>query len=102
MHFKGVNNEVHFKGLVGLRTLSSSLQCSHVTRHVEILLCKAFRAMRFLNTIFQLHKLVIKTYRAKVSTADSSNVVDGKVTLVAVMQKSWFSLTNEVFLISKK
>ena len=36
---------------------------------------------RFLNTIFQLQKLVSKTHRAKVSTADSLYVVEGKITL---------------------
>ena len=39
----------------------------------------------FFNTIFQMQKLVSKTYRAKVSTADSSYVVEGKITLVAVI-----------------
>ena len=34
-------------------------------------------------------------YRAKVSTADSSYVVEGKITLVAVVQKSWFSFWTE-------
>ena len=43
--------------------------------------------MRFLSTIFQLQKLVSKTYRAKLSTADASYVVDSKITLVAVVQK---------------
>ena len=41
--------------------------------------------MRFFNTIFQLQKSVSKMYRAKVSTADSSYVVEGKITLVAVI-----------------
>ena len=30
-------------------------------------------------------------YRVEVSTADSSYVVEGKITLVAIVQKSWFS-----------
>ena len=60
------------------------------------MLCGSF------TTIFQLQKLVSKTYRAKVSTADSSNVVEGKISLVAVVQKSWFSLRNKVFLIFEK
>ena len=45
--------------------------------------------MRFLNTIFQLQKLVSKTYEAKLSTADALYVVDGKTTLVAVVQKRY-------------
>ena len=99
MHFKGVNNKVElkeltikciFKELIGLRTPSSSLQHSRDTRHVEISLCWAFRPTRFLYTIFQLQKLVSEMYRAKVSTADSLYVVEGKIALVAVVQKSWF------------
>ena len=66
-----------FKGLVG-------------TRHVEISLCRAFRPTRFLNTIFQLQKLVSKRHRVKVSTADFPYVVQGKIALVAVVQKSLF------------
>ena len=46
--------------------------------------------MRFLSTIFQRQKLVSKTYRAKLSTADASYVVEGKITSVAVVQKNWF------------
>ena len=72
--------------MVGLRTPSSSLQHSHDTRHVEIS-CAGFFATRFLNTIFQLQKFVSKTYKAKLSTADALYVVDGKITLVAVVQK---------------
>ena len=49
-------------------------------------MCRVFCAMRFLSTIFQLQKLVSKTYRAKLSTADASYVVEGKITLVAVVQ----------------
>ena len=79
-----------FKGLAGLRTPSSSLQHSHDTRHVEISLCRVFSGTRFLNTIFQLQKLVSEAYKAKLSTADASYVVEGKITLVAVVQKSWF------------
>ena len=56
----------------------------------RISLGRAFRPTRFLYTIFQLQKLVSEIYRAKVSTADSSYVVEGKITLVAVVQKSWF------------
>ena len=41
--------------------------------------------MRFLNTIFQLQRLVSKTHRAKVSTADFPYVVEGKIGLVAVL-----------------
>ena len=52
-------------------------------------LCRVFCAMRFLNTIFQLQKLVSKTYKAKLSTADAWYVVEGKITLVAVVQKRW-------------
>ena len=74
-----------FKGLVGLRTPSSSVQHSHDTRHVEISLCRVFCATRFLNTIFQLQKLVSKMYRAKLSTAAASYVVEGKIILVAVI-----------------
>ena len=48
------------------------------------------RPTRFLNTIFQLQKLVSKTHREKVSTADSQYVVEGKIFLVAVIKKSWF------------
>ena len=39
-----------FKGLVGLRTPSSSLQNSHDTSHVEISLYRDFHPTRFLNT----------------------------------------------------
>ena len=56
-------------------------------------LCTGIFILRgFLIQFFLLQKLVIisKTYRAKVSTADSSYVVEGKITLVAVVQKSWF------------
>ena len=48
---------------------------------------RVFCATRFLNTIFQLQKLVSKTHKAKLSTADALYVVDGKITLVAVVQK---------------
>ena len=53
--------------------------------------CTLKEFTRFLNTIFQLQKLLRKAYRAKVSTADSlyMYVVEGKITLVAVMQKSF-------------
>ena len=53
--------------------------------------CTLKEFSRFLNTIFQLQKLLRKVYRAKVSTADSlyMYVVEGKITLVAVMQKSF-------------
>ena len=74
-----------------MHTLSGLLQHSHDARHVEISLCRAFCPARFLNTIFQLQKLVHKIYGAEVSTADSSYVVEGKITLVAIVQKSWFS-----------
>ena len=50
-------------------------------------MCRVFCATRFLNTIFQLQKLVSKTYKAKLSTADALYVVDRKITLVAVVQK---------------
>ena len=40
--------------------------------------------------IFQLQKVVSKRHRAKVSTADFPYVIEGKITLVAVVQKSWF------------
>ena len=48
---------------------------------------RVFCATRFLNTSFQLQKLVSKTYKAKLSTADALYVVDSKITLVAVVQK---------------
>ena len=53
--------------------------------------CTLKEFSRFLNTIFQLKKVLRKAYRAKVSTADSlyMYVVEGKITLVAVMQKSF-------------
>jgi len=76
-----------FKGLVGLLTPSSSLQHLHDIRHVEISLGRVFCATRFFNTIFQLQKLVSKTYKAKLSTADALYVVEDKITLVAVVQK---------------
>ena len=79
-----------YKRQVGWFVLSSSLQHSHDTRHVEISLCRAFRPMRVLNTIFQLQRLVSKTHREKVSTADFPYVVEGKIALVAVVRKSWF------------
>ena len=50
-------------------------------------MCRVFCATRFLNTSFQLQKLVSKTYKARLSTADAFYVVDGKITLVAVVQK---------------
>ena len=59
-------------------------------------MCRVFCATRFLSTIFQLQKLVNKTYRAKLSTADASYVVEGKITLVAVVQKSWFWFWTEL------
>ena len=75
-----------FKGLVGLLIPNSSLRHSHDSRHVEISLCRAFRPTRFLNTIFQLLKLLLsKVHRAKVSTADFPYVVEGKIALVAVL-----------------
>ena len=37
-----------------------------------------------------------KTHRVKVSTADSPYVVEGKITLVAVVQKSWFLFWTEL------
>ena len=58
-------------------------------------LCRVFCAMRFLNTIFQLQKLVSKTYKAKLSTADASYVVEGEITLVAVVRKRWFWFWTE-------
>ena len=74
-----------FKGLVGLFIPNSSLRNSHDSRHVEISLCRAFRPTRFLNTIFQLLKLLSKVHRAKVSTGDFPYVVEGKIALVAVL-----------------
>ena len=56
-------------------------------------LCTGIFILRgFLIQFFLLQKLVIisETYRAKVSTAESPYVVEGKITLVAVVQKSWF------------
>ena len=53
----------------------------------------------FFTTIFQLQKLVSKTYRAKGQHLIHQNVFEGKISLVAVVQKSWFSLRNKVFLI---
>ena len=73
----------------------------HMIQGIEISLCRAFCAMRFLYCNLSTAK-ISKTYRAKVSTADSSNVVEGKISLVAVVQKSWFSLRNKVFLIFEK
>ena len=52
-------------------------------------LCRVFCATRFLNTSFQLQKLVSKTYKAKLSTADAWYVVEGKITFIAVVQKRW-------------
>ena len=51
--------------------------------------CTLKEFTRFLR--FQLQKLLRKTYRAKVSTADSlyMYVVEGKITLAAVVQKSF-------------
>ena len=48
-----------FKRLVGVHTLGSWLQHSHDTRHVD------FFVQGFFTTIFQLQKLVSKTYRAR-------------------------------------
>ena len=75
-----------------MRTPSSLLQNSHDTSHVKISLYWDFHPTRFLNTTLSTAEIVIisKTYRAKVSTADSPYVVEGKITLVAVVQKSWF------------
>ena len=58
-------------------------------------MCRVFCATRFLSTIFQLQKLVSKTDKAKLSTADASYVVEGKITLVAVVQKRWFWFWTE-------
>ena len=58
-------------------------------------MCRVFCAMRFLSRIFQLQKLVSKTYKAKLSTADASYVVEGKITLVAFVQKRWFWFLTE-------
>ena len=76
------------KELVGLFIPNSSLRHSHDSRHVEISFCRAFRPMWFLNTIFQLLKLLSKVRRAKVSTADFPYVLEGKIALVAVLWKS--------------
>ena len=50
MRFKGVNNKVHLYGVGWFRTLSSLLQNSHDTNHVEISLYRDFHPTRFLNT----------------------------------------------------
>ena len=71
------------------------LQFSHDTRHVEISLCRVFCATSFFNTIFQQQKSVSKTYKAKLSTAVASYVVEGKITFVAVVQKRWFWFRTE-------
>ena len=66
----------------------------HMIQVMWRFLCTGIFILRgFLIQFFLLQKLVIisKTYRAKVLTgADSSYVVEGKITLVAVVQKSWF------------
>ena len=41
-------------------------------------------------------------YRAKGQHLIHQNVVESKISLVAVVQKSWFSLRNKVFLIFEK
>ena len=74
-----------------MHTLSSLLQTFTLDKACgDFFKQDLIRPTGFLNTIFQLQKLVSKTHRAKVSTADSLYVVEGKIFLVAVIQKSSF------------
>ena len=64
MHFKVVIAvKCIFKGLVGLCTLSSSLQNSHDTSHVEISLHRDFYPTMFLNTILSTAEISYKNYK---------------------------------------
>ena len=75
----------------------------HMIQGMEISLCRAFCAMRLLYYNLSTAKISkYKTYWAKGQHLIHQNVVEGKISLVAVVQKSWFSLRNKIFLIFEK
>ena len=81
-----------FTGLVGFAHWVVCYKIHMIQIMWRFLCTGIFILWGFLIQFFLLQKLAIisKTYRAKVSTADSPYVVGGKITLVAVVQKSWF------------
>ena len=62
----------------------------HIIQGIGDFFVQGFSSYKVSYAIFQLQKVVSKKHRAKVLTADFPYVVEGKITLVAVVQKSWF------------